>query len=150
MVSSPACVLPEERRFLLEEEAEDESHLPYSIPSPLMLKKRDRLRAAEIKEVLTRKAIPVSTSFFSIRVLRKITDTPFESKFAVTVTKRIYKSAVDRHHLKRRVMQALRLTKGTFPKNLFISIMPRKETSVLSFEELVREVENISKRIKKG
>ncbi|MFN7160522.1 MAG: ribonuclease P protein component [Candidatus Gracilibacteria bacterium] len=115
-----------------------------------MLKKRDRLRAEEIKEVLTRKAIPVSTSFFNMRVLRKNTEKPFDSKFAVTVTKKMYKSAVDRHHMKRRVMEALRLTKHIFPQNLYISIMPKPDTAALSFEELLVEVENISKRIRKG
>jgi ribonuclease P protein component len=85
-----------------------------------MLKKRDRLTVEDIE------ALSKGTSVFSTLIsLRYIKAS--KSKFAVSVSKKIAKTAVDRNRIRRRVYSMLDQITPLLKESVHAMLMPKKE-----------------------
>ena len=99
-----------------------------------MLRSKDRLRFREVASVFekgSRRTAPL----FSLSFLAPADRTAF----AVTVSKKIAKNAVDRNKIRRRVYSVVSKIKNT-NKPAHIVYLPKKEIITTSFDVLEREI----------
>jgi len=102
-----------------------------------MLRSRDRLRSKEVEEVF-KKGHRIVAPFFSFIFLTSID----RMAFAVTVTKKVAKNAVDRNKIRRRVYEALSKIKN-YQAIVHAVFLPKKEARNISFDVLEKEIKNI-------
>lgn len=105
-----------------------------------MFKKEDRLTTKEFQEVIdTGKSVRIDTSH-----LKYITAPT--TKFAVAAPKKIFKTSVGRHLIKRRIFAALRAHKNSFPTGHYV-VFASKELIGLPSETLESIMGSLAKRV---
>ena len=102
-----------------------------------MLPKRERLSVGDI--ALLGNGRSVFGPHLSIRYLR-VADTSPRSKFSVSISKKVAKTAVERNRIRRRVYVALRSEKEKIKKNVFVMVMPKKECATLPLPVIADEL----------
>ncbi len=80
--------------------------------------------------------------------LRFVRDQHTPSQFSVVVSKKVAKTSVARHKLKRRAYDALsRIEKGSkLPAGRYV-LFAKKDAPTLSFKELEAEIKNLTNKI---
>ena len=102
-----------------------------------MLSSTHRLRSSEVEEVFL-KGRRLGTPLLSFVSLSPVD----RAAFAVVVTKKVARSAVDRNKIRRRVYSILSKVKNYHTKVHGV-FLPKKETKNISFAVLEKEIENI-------
>jgi ribonuclease P protein component len=103
-----------------------------------MFKKRFRLNTSDFKEVFNF-GKTTATPFFLIK--SKKSNLTY-SRFAVVVSKKLHKKAVQRNHLKRRCMVALKESSSHYPVADYIFILNSK-TKDVQYQDLLNNLKNI-------
>jgi len=106
-----------------------------------MLSKIFRLKTNEIKSLSS------GTSVFGTLVLLRFVDGN-KPKFSVSVSKKLFKEAVKRNKIRRRVYSAIRPLLKDIKKPLFIMIIPKKECLDIDLTQITLDLERIFKKIK--
>ncbi len=105
-----------------------------------MLKKRDRLTVAEIERLSQGKSV-----FGTLLSLRYA---PADRlKFAVSPSKKVFKTAVERNRVKRRAYGAIDASRFAGAKPAFVMIMPKKECLDAPSSALSAEIEGLLSRV---
>ena len=100
-----------------------------------MLKKQNKLNTKDIKELITA-GKRVYGTLFSVVYKPKNTN-----KFGVTVSKKVYKKAVDRNRAKRRVFGAL---KDVSPKNIgHYNISVKSKLNTVPFTDISKDLNSV-------
>lgn len=105
-----------------------------------MLKKALRLTTEEIETLSQGKSV-----FGTLISLRYI---PADTlKFAVAASKKVFKTAVDRNHARRRVYDAVDVRSLAKARGAFVMFMPKKECLEASTVELKSEIASLLSRV---
>ena len=112
-----------------------------------MLPSCHRLRAQEVKEVLSKKSFTLKTSFLLCKIALR-TDSP--CKIAIVTTKKLSKRAVERHRQKRRLSASISTAYSLFPKNLHLVIFIKKSILTIEYKLIEEEISHLLQLIKKG
>ena len=104
-----------------------------------MFKKRFRLNTSDFKEVFNFGKTTV-TPFFLIKSKK---NTLAYSRFAVVVSKKLYKKAVQRNHMKRKCMAALKEISSGYPIADYVFILNSKAKDV-QYQDLLINLKNIN------
>ncbi|MBU1018442.1 MAG: ribonuclease P protein component [Patescibacteria group bacterium] len=100
-----------------------------------MLAKKFKLREADnIKDILDKGKESKSRYF----VVKYQSQSDHESRFAITISRKLEKSAVKRNRFKRQILEIIRLNE--VPKGLEIVILPRFAAIELDYKELEKEL----------
>lgn len=92
-----------------------------------MLPKPERLRRARDFALLSQKGRPVFEAFFTLRFRATSTST----KFGIVASAKIFKTAVERNRVKRRMREALRDTRPSWPEKIDgLFVMKREAMAV--------------------
>lgn len=105
-----------------------------------MLPKTQRISTKRFGEIMT-SGKNISVGGFYLKVL----DGPLP-RFAVAVPKKVAKSAIRRHLLKRRVFNILRLNKNLFPAGDYI-IFANKEAVEMTPEQTLESIKNMAQKV---
>lgn len=105
-----------------------------------MLPKSERLDTRRFNEIIA-SGRNINAGGFYFKVLDNE-----NRRFAVVVPKKVLKSAIKRHLVKRRVFNALRQTKDLFPAADYL-IFVNKENIELSVAEIVDNLKNSSQKL---
>jgi ribonuclease P protein component len=94
--------------------------------SDFSFKKRERLSSSKSISLLFKEGKSISS--YPVRILYNLEGEDIPVKVAISVPKRLYKRAVDRNLLKRRIREAYRLNKTEFyskiqEKNLHVHVV---------------------------
>ena len=104
-----------------------------------MLPKRERLSVKDIATLSSGRS--VFGSLLSLRFL-----SAKETKFSVSVSKKVAKLAVDRNRIRRRVYAATRTVKSLVTKPYSIMIMPKKECMTAPLADIQNEMEALFRK----
>lgn len=99
-----------------------------------MLPKGKKLTAEDLKS-LKNKGKRVHTTLFSVVCM-----THSDTRFAVSIPKKVYKLAYERNRARRRIYSLL---SGISPASGWYEIILKSPIHILSYEELRREIEKI-------
>ena len=99
-----------------------------------MLAAKDRLDSHAVEEVFKKGQRKNRANFSVVFLLGKE-----KQRFAVSVSKKIAKSAVTRNKIKRRIYSVLRGIKKDLPQ-VWVAIVPKTGILVISFEDLKKEL----------
>ncbi len=100
----------------------------------------------ELFGTIVEKGASVFTPTLSLRFISETTHNP--SRFSVTVSKKVFKRAVDRNNLKRRVNAALIKVYPQVKNGFAGVIFGKNSTNMRSHKELVVDIEELLKRAK--
>lgn len=118
-----------------------------------MLSKKNKLTTVEIKNLFDKKddnsfsLKTVRNNLFDVKTFSNInSDNSGDKKFAVILSGKTFKKAVDRNKIKRRINSILEkkieaLNKEN--KQAFIFIYPKKEIINIQFQDLEKELYNV-------
>ena len=104
-----------------------------------MFKKRFRLNTSEFKEVFTFGKVSRNKLF----LLKKHPNQLTYSRFAVVVSKKIAKRAVERNYLKRRFVNALKTISTTLPVSDYVFIL-NSDVKDIQYKDLLANIEHIN------
>jgi ribonuclease P protein component len=104
-----------------------------------MLPKASRLSRAEAETLKNGKS--VFTTLLSLRIVPAE-----ETKFSVSVPKKVAKSAVDRNRIRRKCYGAIEKVAGDIKKPIRGMFFPKAEVRTISHEKLVAEVVLVFKK----
>lgn len=104
-----------------------------------MFRKQHRLHASEFKEVFNF-GKTIRHPLFVIKT--KENKLPY-SRFAVVVSKKLFKKAHDRNYLKRKTIHALKKIEKQLPKNDYIFILSF-DAKDIQYKDLVNNVRKIN------
>jgi len=104
-----------------------------------MFKKQHRLNASEFKEVFNF-GKTIKTPLFFVKI--KENNKKF-SRFAVVVSKKISKRAVERNYLKRKFYHALKEVYSVFPKNDYVFIL-NSEVKDIQYKDLIIKIKELT------
>lgn len=80
--------------------------------------------------------------------LFKYTDSKQDfSQFAVIVSKKISKSAVERNRIRRKIFTAIRLKLGDLKKNLKCVVIPHKHITTVEYQDIENQINFFFKHI---
>jgi len=105
-----------------------------------MLPKSQRLSVRDIASLSNGKG--VFGSLLSIRYLFTS-----QTKFSVSVSKKIAKNAVDRNRIRRRVYTAIRTANLNIKKSAFIMVIPKKDCEKAQISSIKEEISSILYKI---
>jgi ribonuclease P protein component len=105
-----------------------------------MLPKTQRISTKRFGEIMT-SGKNISAGGFYLKTLKSDS-----VRFAVAVPKKVAKSAIKRHLLKRRVFNILRLNKGLFPAGDYI-IFLNKEVADFNKDQFSEGVKNLANKV---
>ncbi|HEU0080784.1 MAG TPA: ribonuclease P protein component [Candidatus Paceibacterota bacterium] len=105
-----------------------------------MLKKGDRLASGEIECLAQGKSV-----FGTLVSLRYIPAKRL--KFAVSASKKVFKTAVERNRARRRVYGVLDMERLRSAEPAFVMFMPKKEALTAPAERLSAEVHSLLSRV---
>lgn len=114
-----------------------------------MLQKRDRLTRDEVAH-LGPNARRVRAASLSLRYLPAPGTAPghkARSKFGVVVSKKVAKSAVGRHLLRRRLYAAIREKRSVLPFAVHGMLIASPHSAGCSWHEIAAEVEQLFRRV---
>jgi len=97
-----------------------------------MLPKPDRLRRMRDFALLSQKGRVVYGPFFTLR----FRPSQAKTKIGFVATMKLFKLAVDRNRIKRRLREAIALIRDKWPKNVDILFIARPEAMTADFEEI--------------
>lgn len=97
-----------------------------------MLPHPERLRRARDFALLSQKGRPVFEAFFTLRF--RATQTP--TKFGIVASAKIFKTAVERNRVKRRMREALRDTRVSWPEHVDGLFVMKREAMTIEFARL--------------
>jgi ribonuclease P protein component len=104
-----------------------------------MFKKQHRLHTSEFKEVFNF-GKTIKHSLFVIKTKEnKLT----HSRFAVVVSKKLFKKAHDRNYLKRKTIHALKEVEKQLPKNDYIFILSF-DAKDIQYKDLVNNLRKVN------
>lgn len=118
-----------------------------------MLSKKNKLTTVEIKNLFDKKGDnsfslkTVRNNLFDVKTFSNVnSDNSGDKKFAVILSGKTFKKAVDRNKIKRRINSILEkkieaLNKEN--KQAFILIYPKKEIVNIQFQDLEKELYNV-------
>lgn len=104
-----------------------------------MFKKQCRLHTSEFKEVFNF-GKTVKHPLFTIKVKE---NTGKHSRFAVVVSKKVFKKAHDRNYLKRKCIHALKEIEAGLPKNDYIFILSF-DAKDIQYKDLITNLRKIN------
>lgn len=108
-----------------------------------MLPKPERLRRARDFALLSQKGRVVFAPLFTLR----FRPSQQATKVGFVTSAKIFKTAVARNRVKRRLREALRLLKPEWPKNLDLLFIAKPEVSRADFAELQASVRHSFEKI---
>ena len=103
-----------------------------------MLKKRFKLNTSEFKEVFNFG----KTTKYPLFLLRTKDNTLSYSRFAVVVSKKIAKKAVERNYIKRKFFHALETVVSKYSKADYIFVL-NSSIKDLQYKDLINNLENL-------
>jgi ribonuclease P protein component len=110
-----------------------------------MLKKADRLTTEEIETLSQGKS--VFGTLLSLRYVHVSGADGAKLKFAVSVSKKVFKTAVERNRARRRVYGAIDMKVFATAKPTYVMFMPKKEAITVPIEQLKNEVSALLARV---
>jgi len=119
-----------------------------------MLKKIFKLNSFEIKNIFTKKDTQLKALrgvFFDIKAFYLENINKEEIKFAVVISSKSFKKAVERNKIRRQIYSILEIwqKENLKIKNIFFIFYPKKEIQNLKFLDLEKEVYNGLNNLKK-
>lgn len=108
-----------------------------------MLPQKQRIPKALAREVFARGVTTPGPNFF-LKILKSPTS---ETKFAVSISKKIAPTAVLRNRTRRRVYSVLRVFAPQVKKGFLVAFVAKKGGERLNYEPLAVEIENLLKRV---
>ena len=109
-----------------------------------MLNKKNRIGNRTVIDKLFRKGKLYKNHLFVIKYERA---SGGPSQFAVSISKKIYKSAVKRNHLRRQIHEALRSGLSLLDKDFIALIITRSDCQKATFTELSQNINTFLKKI---
>lgn len=106
-----------------------------------MLPKSRRISQAQAKEVFTRGRSSHSPSFTV-----KTVGTQGDTRFAISISKKVLPSAVDRNRLRRRIYSAIAKLIPNIRKGFLVGFLVKSEARNMSFADLSVETESSLRR----
>lgn len=104
-----------------------------------MFKKRHRLNTSEFKEVFNF-GKSIKTSLFLVKIKE---NNKKYSRFAVVVSKKISKRAIERNYIKRKFYHALKEVSSVFPKNDYVFIL-NSEIKDIQYKDLMNKIKEFN------
>ncbi|PIZ71701.1 ribonuclease P protein component [Candidatus Peregrinibacteria bacterium CG_4_10_14_0_2_um_filter_43_11] len=102
-----------------------------------MLSKKNRISDRHTIQGLWKNGKIYKTRHLVFRFLEK---PPIFSEFAVAVSKKIFKNAVQRNHLRRQIMEGIRPHLDALEKQFWVVVIPRSDVKNAKPEELKLQI----------
>jgi len=96
-----------------------------------MFARKNRIPRNEL-EIIIKQTRSIGGDFFNVKFLPNELDFP---RFSIIVSKKVAKSSVLRHLLKRKMFSAVRINFNGFPAQDYVFFL-KKEAAVVNFKEL--------------
>lgn len=106
-----------------------------------MLPKERRLSGHEVASYLKSKGVLSHSPSFSL--IKQIPSTPGPSRFAVVVSKKVSKLAVDRNWAKRRIMEGITAALSIIPENSDYLFLVKPAILTKTSEQIANEINEI-------